>query len=434
MDRTRTTQAITLALRVGEVMLESSISVTEVDLVLRKLTRALGLQGCQVSVTLNQVTLSYLPADLEPPITVMSSVDLGEPRLHRLTALHDLVRRIERDEVTLADADHELSRIARAPDPTAGWIRLAAAAVSVAGWVVFAGGGPMAALAGVMAAIVVVPFVAGAERTRVPTLFVLVAAAVLIVAVPYGLTWAGASFQVQATVAGGLYILLPGAALVSSVSDGISGAPISGVAKALQAFVTAAALAVGVLVALKAAEQLGIVPAEQPERWPIPVTAVGAGVALAGFAISRSAPIRSVAPVALLGMAAWAVAYLRPFEDVTRDLTAFAAAVGIGVGGRLLARAQRLPLSVYTGIAIYVLVPGIAIYSAMVAYAQGAPDVGGELALRAVRVAVAIAAGTALGVAVGGAVPDPRPHVRPLARRRSRPGPARPPRPPGLPR
>src|SRR5690606_42105577 len=107
---------------------------------------------------------------------------------------------------------------------------------------------------------------------------------------------------------------------------------------------------------------------------------------------------------------AWLVPAATPARTWSRALAVFAAAVVIGVGGRILARLHRINASVLTTSAVYVLVPGTTIYAAMVAFAEDDPGLGGQLVISAVRTAVAIAAGVAFGVLVGG-FPVRRPRV-----------------------
>ena len=76
-------QVMTLALRVGEVMLESSVATSDVEDAVRRLAESLGLGGCEVSVTLNLITLNYLHPSLDAPLTLMRVVRMGEPRLDR---------------------------------------------------------------------------------------------------------------------------------------------------------------------------------------------------------------------------------------------------------------------------------------------------------------------------------------------------------------
>lgn len=403
---------MTLLLRIGEVLLESSVAVSDVDQSIRRMADALGLEHLQVSVTLNVITLSYLDTAPGEPVTLLTTVDDHEPRLHQLAAAEDLSRRVEAGEVGIDAAYHEALAIETAPNPYPTWVRVGAALVSVAGWSVFAGGALAAAVAVMAAWAVIVPLLAFWRRSRMPDIFGTLAAAFLVVAVAYAAEWIGFGVRAQAAVAGGIYPLLPGGLLVASVVDGLFGAPISSLAKGLQAVVVAAAIALGVVLALQAADALEVVPTAAAEPWPIAVTTVAAGIALAGQALARAAPWRAVAISAGIGMAVWLVAWVGPHYDVGRELTTFLAAGVLGVAGNLVARLERTTATLYTSTAVYVLVPGIAIYLAMVALTGGEEALAQELFEQAVKVSIAIAAGIALGSAVAASVPSPRRHIK----------------------
>jgi uncharacterized membrane protein YjjB (DUF3815 family) len=90
-------------------------------------------------------------------------------------------------------------------------------------------------------------------------------------------------------------------------------------------------------------------------------------------------------------------------------LSTFGAAVVLGLAGQILARLQRTTATVFSTTAVYVLVPGVTFYLAMLAFAQGESALGIDLTVQALGIAAALAAGIALGLAIGRAVPAPRP-------------------------
>lgn len=414
-----------LALRIGEVMVANAESVADSESGMRRVLVALGVPTCAVVVEMNSLTLSWIPHAGEP-ITVAQVVDADDPHLHRLVAVEKLIGRIERGEVGTAGAKAALERAAVLPDPYPAWLVTVARLASVAGWVVFSGGGPQAVAVGVAATALMLPLLALVARSRVPDVFVVLVGAAGVVLVPYGVVWAGLEFAVGPAVIGGLYQFLPGRALVSSVSDGLSGAPVSALARGLQAIVVAVGVAVGVLAALGIVDALDIdLPAIDITPWPAVVTMAAAGVAVGALAIARQVPVVAVAPVVGLGMLLWLVANdLGTSGNWQREAAVGLAALILGFAGQLLARLQRTIPALYTGVAVLVLVPGTILYSAMLQFAVGQNESGAEQTLQAITVAVAIAAGTTLGVAVGRAMPGLSMGSRPSISVR-RPPPAR---------
>lgn len=416
---------MTLAMQAGEVMLENSVSTAEVDDALRRILVAVGLGHCEVLVSVNTIQLSYLSDDLDAPLTLVRVVPSREPDIYRLVAVERLVQQIERAEIGPEEAHGELDRIAELPAPYPAWLAFVAGLASTFGWAIFAHGDVYAGLVAALAAVPVLLVFRIVASSRIPDVFASVAGAMIFVAVPYLFVWAGFDFRVAGAVVGGLFTLVPGAALVASVQDGLSGSPLSSLSRGLQAGFVAVGLALGVLIALRVVNRLGIESAATEREWPISIVAGAIVLALGALAIARYVPLVSVPPTIVLGLAAFGIVEAGPERGIEGNFGTFVAAMAIGVGGQLFARLQRTAPSVYTPISILVLVPGFTIYLSMFAFAQGANDIGAPLAGDALRVALAIAAGVALGVAIGRNVPDPRPRLRrwrPARAARPRPG------------
>jgi uncharacterized membrane protein YjjP (DUF1212 family) len=406
-----TLKAMTCSLRAGQTMLESSVSVSDVTEVMLRLTRAFGLDRCEVSITLNTITVCNLPGPAVEPMTMVKVVDIGEPRLDRLAKVEALTVQVERGEVDLEQAYRHLQEIELAPDPYPRWATLVASLASVAAWVVFAGGGAVAATAGMLGAAIIEPLVRRVSRSRMPQLTASFTAAIVVVLVPNLFLAAGAEIALSAAIIGGLYPLLPGGALVASVTDGLSGAPLSSLAKGLQAAALALALGLGVAVGQAVVDFAEITGDTSEVAVPAVATMVAGGVAVGALAVARGMPKGALAPTVLLAVLAWTITYLAPSRGMGATAATLTAALAIGLGGQLVARLQRVPGTLYTTSAVYVLVPGTAIYFAMSGFAMGDTEVAVEWLLRALRLATAIAAGIAVGVAFGRTVPSPRPRV-----------------------
>lgn len=410
MQSDQVLKVMTFSLRVGQAMLESAVSTSDVEEAIRSLTTSFGLGRCEVSVTLNVITLSYLHPAYEGPITLVKVVDVGEPRLDRLVALDTLRRRIETHELSIDEAVEEIEATGSDEHARHRAVTLGAALVSAAAWVVFAGGGLPGALSGVVAALVIELLVVPLSRTRIPGVFAGLLAAAVVVAVPNGFAWAGVPIAITPAIVGGLYPLLPGGALVASVTDGLSGAPVSSIAKGLEAGISATATALGTIGAISFIQWLGFVePVEEPVSRVL-LLGIAGGVATAGLAIARSLPMRLVPAAGLIGVAAWSVTRIE-VDIAGPQVMTFVAAVVIGLGAQLAARVLATTSTVFTSTAVYVLVPGVTFYLAMAGFAQGATGPATDALIRAVGTAGAIAAGIALGVAVGRSVPTPRPVV-----------------------
>lgn len=413
-DREHALEVMRLALRAGEVMAGNAESVAECLDGMRRVLRSFGLADCSVDVEITTITLSWIPRYGEP-VTMVRAASADDPHLHRLVRVDRIIDRIEAGEIDLARAIVAVERAAKAPDPYPAWVVAFAGLLSVGGWVVFSGGGLDAAAVGIAASALVLPILGFVRRLKLPDVFVVLVGAAGIALLPYVAVWLGVEFAVGAAVIGGLYQFLPGRALVASVGDGLSGAPVSALARGLQAVVVAVGVAVGVLASLALVEALNItLPDVGPQRWDTPITALAAGTAVGALAINRQVPWRSVLPVVLLAMVVWVVAReLRIELGWQREAAIGLAGLLVGFGGLVLARIQRTVAVLYTSVAILVLVPGSQLYTSMLQFALGNNGLAAELLLQAVGIALAIAAGTTLGVAIGRAVPGLARHVIP---------------------
>lgn len=419
MQRDEVLKVMTFSLRVGEEMLESAVATSDVEDAIRRLTITFGLERCEVSVTLNVITLSYLHPSLDGPITLVKVIDFDDPRFDQLVALDQLTRQVQAGELDIDQATRALREIEHAGPAHPEWVTSVAALVSAAGWVVFAGGGLVGAAAGVLAALVIELVVRPVTRQRLPSYFVVSLSAVCAVSFPMAFAWGGLPIALTPAIVGGLYPLLPGGALVASVTDGLSGAPLSSMAKGLQATVSAAAIALGAFGVLTLSERLGITSDVVATPAPTIVGLLSAAVAVGSFGVARSLPFRYVPGTMLVAVVVFGANVIADDPDALLPFATFVAAIVLGLGGQLAARLQHTTATIHTATAVYVLVPGVLTYLSMLAFAQGDADAGLELLTRAVGVAGAIAAGVALGTAAGRSVRTPRPRVV-LWRRHSR--------------
>ncbi|MEZ5238413.1 MAG: threonine/serine exporter family protein [Microthrixaceae bacterium] len=405
-------KVMSAGLAVGEAMLRSRVATTEVESSVRRLLSAYGLQRCEVSVLLNQVELSLLDNRLEAPITLLKTTDIGEARLDLLASVETLVRSAEAGGLDLDHVYAELPAITEAAPARPRWVESGFYLVSVAAWVVFAGGGWIGAVLGIISAALIQTVVSPLARNRIPEAFGVALAAAVTVAVPSAAAYLEVPVALTPAIVGGLFPLLPGSALVASVTDWLYGAPISAMAKGLQTVLDGVSLALGAAAALAAVDALGIVSQVEPPATPTWLIVTAAAVAVTALALSHSMPVRLAPAAAAITVAAWATrdALGEGLQAFPTDV--FVAAIVIGAGSQLLARIQRTNPSILTTSTVFVLVPGFLMYSSMVAFTSGMPEKGGELLIASLGIAGAIAAGIALGLALTRSVPLPRPRAR----------------------
>lgn len=385
-------------------MLESSPSVSEVANRLRRFLPVVGLEGCSLDANYSSLILSYWGQNEPAPITTMREVHVSDPHLERLWGAESLLDQIEAGTVGLHDAYDHLRRLERAPRIPRSYTRLAVM-LSVAGWVLFLDGSGFATfLVALLASQLALPADRFVAVLRLPAVASQFTAAAIIAAVPNLVAAAGVDLQVGRAVVGALFLYLPGRALVSSVIDGLSGSPVSALARGVQALVTAGSLAMGMLVGTSIGEGLGLNYTPDGTATPLLVSVLGAAVGMLGVALLWGMPLRFVPTTLAIGAIGWLVVALMSAGGPSKGTgwTSYALAAGVvGLLSGLVASAQRSSPSIYAGVAILPLVPGFTLYRGVLALSQGKRAAAVDAFAEAGVLSLAIAIGVALGLAFG---------------------------------
>ncbi len=226
--------------------------------------------------------------------------------------------------------------------------------------------------------------------------------AVIVAAVPNVVAALGVSILVGPAVVAALYNYLPGRALVSSVIDGLASAPVSAIARGTEAILTAAFLALGMLLGSRVGAGLGISYEPAQLDVPAPLSILGAAIGVLGIGLAWGTPRSSIVAVVAIATIGWLPIVLDGSNSTGPNLLAFGLASGlVGILGVVAATLQGSPSSIYVGVAILPLVPGFTLNSSMLALAQGeTADATAALADAGV-ISLAIAVGVAVGLSIG---------------------------------
>jgi uncharacterized membrane protein YjjP (DUF1212 family) len=394
--------AITFTAEAGKQMLESSTSVSEVLDRLRSFLPKVGLSGCSIDATMSFLILSYWRPGQEAPLTVMKEISVGAPRLAVLSGTDALLGRVESGELTIAAASDDLRSLVR----TSGRGRRtkwAALLVAVVGWVLLNNGSDVATVAvALLATALTFPVARLVERVELPAIGAVFLSAVSAAAIPNLLSAAGASVLVGPAVVGALYIYLPGRAFVSSVIDGLASQPLSSMARGIEAVLTAGFLELGMLVGSRVGAGLGLDYDPDVAATPVVLSVIGAAVGVLGMGLAWEMPVRSLPPTLAIATLSWTIVAVAGPDAGGADWIAYAVASGIvGMAGAIVATVTGSAASMYTGVAIMPLVPGFALYTSMLAFAQGDSSDATDALSDAGILSLAIAIGVALGLGVG---------------------------------
>ena len=395
----RARAVLALAMQAGEIMLRSGAETTRVEETANILVHGFGLARSHCLATPTGIYLSVDDPRLAHPVTLVHRVPGRTTHYQRIAAVNALSRRVQAGTLTLAAAQRELDRIEQAPDPYPLWLWLAGGGAAAAGVAVLLGGDLFDLVSAFVGTVLVLLVVGALARSRIPAIFGDFAGAALASIIALGLVWWGVPIHAGLVIAGGIMMLVPGAALLNSVQDGISGNLLSSGARGLETMLKAAALASGVGLVLTGAVSLGLPVPTAPVGsavWQIPIQVVAAGGAAACYALWYYIPRYAIVTAGVEGALGW-LAYLLLVRVGATPLVATAvAAFVVGLLSWWFARLQHAPVTLYVVPGILPLLPGVTIYQGMLDLAHNQNAAGLLELVHALFLGGALAAGVAL--------------------------------------
>ncbi len=393
-------RVIDLALRIGELLLASGEGSEDVEVAMVGITEGYGLLQCETNVTFTVIALSYQPSLTDTPISLERVVRRRTVDYTSLADLHRLAIDISQGTMTLEEAYRRLTEIRRNKNPYPGWVILASVGAIAATAALLVGGGPISAVAAFASAIVGDVAYRALARLGLPQFYPLAVAAMPGTAMAIGLDLAHVSVKGSAVVIGGVFAVLPGRALVAAIQDGLTGFYITASARLLEVAFLTGALVTGIGLMLKVGRQLGVRFLVDEKLAPVraePVYALAAAGLGIAFAVAVHVP-RRILPFAAVGAAAsWAAFTALTQTGMSPMLATTAAAMTLGLIGALIARRTRTSPLPYVIPAIGPLLPGSAVYFAMLSLTLGDSSAGMASLGTAVTLALGIGAGVNLG-------------------------------------
>ncbi|MGY4653395.1 uncharacterized membrane protein YjjP (DUF1212 family) [Mycobacterium sp. URHB0021] len=399
-------EVLDLAGNIGAILMASGTPATATMDQVTAITTAYGIDRCEVDVINTTIHVAAFLGPTSPPASTLHIVQSRSLDFSRLAAVDRLIARIRAGHVSPSKARDELDAIITAPHPYKRWIATlawGALAFATAGTL---GAGLLACLVSALSAMTIDRVNRILNRQGLPFFFQYAVGGAIATAPPLVLYWLsprlGLQFEPTVAIAAGLVVLLAGLSLVGSVGDVITGAPVTAAARFFELVMMTAATIAGVALVLHLANRFGApfvaISAEAPPalaEWPARV-AFGAASAVA-YAVACYAE-RSAAMAAAFGGAAGTVVFLlAQGAGLGAVVASFAAAVPIGLVGRLMERRNLAPPLVVSIAGIVPLLPGLALLHGIYAILNDQHAVGFASVLGAMAIGTALAAGVSLG-------------------------------------
>ena len=332
----------------------------------------------------------------------------------RVAAAHQLVLDLAEGRVAPTDVERRLSDIEHLRRPYPRWfVVIAFGALSAAITVMLGGNALTAAVA--FAAASTTGFIGNRlAHRKVAAFFINLVLALSSVMIAVGVRalegeQGGLKVKASLVIVGGIIGLLPGMALMVAAQEAIGSFAVTAAARTVELTFATIGIVSGVLLGLTLAAELDVTMAAtvRPDASASTVTAaaIAAGVAALAAAITYQSPWRLAivgGTIAGLGF----VVFLTVSEWVDSPGAATAVpAIAIGVASRFFRCAHaRSPVLSTTVPGIIPLLPGLAVYSGLLALSQDQPDKGIASLVEAASIAIALAAGVLLGQLIGGRI------------------------------
>jgi uncharacterized membrane protein YjjP (DUF1212 family) len=410
VDQVTARAVIDLAMRVGETLLSTGASASDVVATVLRLTDAYGLRSVHVDVTFTSISVSYHRGPDADPMTVMRGIKVRSTDLTRLERLQKLVRDIP-ETVEVGQTRARFDALITAPHPYRRWVVTAALATV---------GAAVAALFGGTWLIMMLTFVTTGAVDRVQrwlahrgmaAFFTQMAGGAIPTVVAVGLLVAisaGApglqAISPSLVVASGIVVLLAGLSVVGAAQDAIDGYYVTAGARVFEVLVLTLGIVVGIGVILALAQRSGVsmqLTADSQLSTNTVVQVLAAMVVSGAFAVSAYAGPRAAVYSTLTGGLGW-LAFLGAISVGMGPVAASSlAALIAGFLSQLVASRLRVPALALSMAGIVPLLPGLAVFRGLFEIVQSVPGAGLSTGLTTLLGAAGVGMGLAAGVSMG---------------------------------
>jgi len=212
----------------------------------------------------------------------------------------------------------------------------------------------------------------------------------------------------EAIIASAIMPLVPGLSMTNAVQDILRGDMVSGVAHCARAVMVAAMVAGGALIGTFLSAVIGLSAQSQAAASTLPVILQAAlllpasFLAGAGFGMLQSAPKKAVLWGGVLGMIGYMAYWLFMQLGVTEAPAMFLGMLLAALGAQAFARKLKMISTVFVTISMMPMVPGLGLYRAMSALAQGDLAQGGSVGAHTMLLILMIAMGIGLASSAAG--------------------------------
>lgn len=411
MGDLHTRRVLDLTIRLAEVMLSSGSGTADVVATAQDVAQAYRLTDCVVDIFVTTVIVSALPTADSPPVTIVRAVHTRSTDYTRLGELDRLVQRITSGGVTVDAAHEAMDELTERPHPYPRWMATVGWAGFALGIAMLLGGNWLTCMLAAATSAVIDQTNRRLNRIGTPLFFQHVTGASIATLVAVAAYFYGGQGP-TALVATGIVMLLSGLTLVGAMQDAVTGYMLTATARLGEVVLLTAGIVVGILAGLQVATIAGITIELHVDATESFVTPSGAlpiflavfGAALAGacLTVASYAPLRAIAIAGLAAGLAELVLIGLGSAGFGQVVASGFAAAGVGIVATLISIRRQAPALVVATAGIMPMLPGLAVFRAVFAFAvDGDFDNGLRQMMAAVATALALGSGVVLGEFLG---------------------------------
>lgn len=405
-------EIIDLALRVGEALLSTGASASDVTATTLRLTRAYGVRSLHVDITFTSITVSYHRGPFRDPMTVMRVVPTTSSDFIRLEQIQALVRSVvdADDPGDVQWARDRLDEIVRRPHPYRRWVVTAAMAGLGGAVTGLLGGGPALILLSALIAAVIDRVQRRLSLWTLPAFFSQAIGAAIPTTVALLLwgfsAWQGSPLPFGLTpsvmVATGVVVLLTGLSVVSTAQDTLDGYYVTAAGRAFEVLLLSGGVVAGILITLAIGQRLGVPLDISPNVGlsdALFSSTIAAFICAGANAVAFYTGPRAVVVAAATGALGWLVFRITSQIGLEPISSTAVAALVVGAVAQAVSTPLHVPsLAIATG-GIVPLVPGLAAFRGIFELVHSGTDqaTGLNSLVTAAAMGMAIAGGVSLG-------------------------------------
>lgn len=369
---------IDLALRIGEAMLSTGASSSEVVATVLRLTHAYEIRSTHIDITFTSITVSIHRGLDEDPLAVMRVVKVrsrDHTRLQNVQKLVDQIAHPTGERMEPEEARERLAAILNAPHPYRRWVATGGNALLAGGVVALFGGGLALWIVAALSAVLIDQTQRWLYRAGVAEFFSQAVAAAIPTTIAVLIHWTRSlGWEIPGldrpslVVIAGIILLLAGLMVLGAAQDAIEGYYVTAAARGLEMLVLTLGLAVGVAAVLGLAWRLGVpmtISAHVSVGGSPVVSTLAAAVIGAGFAIGTYTGFRATLVAACVCAGAWVIYEVMLLLELGPAPSVVLPAILVGIIAYVAHRVWRVPEMAIATAGIVVFLPGLAVYRAI---------------------------------------------------------------------